>query len=282
MLCALGAAAGYGINIVAARIAADAGLPGPFVIFHRVFVMLAVLGVVAFWLREWPRVEPSERPAMVVVIIASATMGLAYLSSVMFIPVTLAVVIFYTYPVLIVLAGPLVAGETLTPVRLGIVAAAFAGLALVIGPSFGGLDWRGIALAALASLATTAQFFAANRTRRTPLIGKLIVLHLGVLPIAGLVAWGTGTMLPPAELARAPWAVGITIGAYVVAIALQFAALARIPASLAGLMFCLEPVVAALASIVVLGERLGPTQIAGGLMVLAAIAATVMTGRRDP
>jgi drug/metabolite transporter (DMT)-like permease len=40
--------------------------------------------------------------------------GTAYLSSVAFIPVTVAVVVFYTFPVLIVLASPLVEGTRLT------------------------------------------------------------------------------------------------------------------------------------------------------------------------
>jgi drug/metabolite transporter (DMT)-like permease len=48
----------------------------------------------------------------------------------------------------------------------------------------------------------------------------------------------------------------------------------------AGLAFCLEPVVAALSSVLILGETLSPLQVVGGALVLAAIVANVVTDRR--
>jgi drug/metabolite transporter (DMT)-like permease len=48
----------------------------------------------------------------------------------------------------------------------------------------------------------------------------------------------------------------------------------------AGLAFCLEPVVAAITSALVLGERLAPIQYAGGAIVIFAIIANVFVERR--
>ena len=55
----------------------------------------------------------------------------------------------------------------------------------------------------------------------------------------------------------------------------QIIALTRISAVVAGLTFCLEPVVAAITSAIVLDERLGVTQYAGGALVIGAIMLNV-------
>ena len=73
--------------------------------------------------------------------------------------------------------------------------------------------------------------------------------------------------------------VWLTIGGFVFGFGFQILALARISASVAGLAFCLEPVVAALTSAIVLGERLAPIQYLGGMIVIAAIIATVFAER---
>ena len=57
-------------------------------------------------------------------------------------------------------------------------------------------------------------------------------------------------------------------------------ALARISASVAGLACCLEPVVAAITSALVLGERLAPIQYMGVAIVIFAIIANVFVERR--
>jgi len=61
---------------------------------------------------------------------------------------------------------------------------------------------------------------------------------------------------------------------------LQVAALARISAAAAGIAYCIEPVVTAVASVFVLGQTLGPVQIVGGTLVLAAIVANMMLERQ--
>ena len=74
----------------------------------------------------------------------------------------------------------------------------------------------------------------------------------------------------------------MTIGGYVLGFLLQFLALGRITAVAAGIVYCTEPVVAALSSALILGETLSPLQIAGGALVLAAIMANVLLGTASP
>jgi drug/metabolite transporter (DMT)-like permease len=278
---ALVSATAYGLNISYARLASFAGIQGTTIIFWRVFLMLALAAGVLALTRASLRVAAGERMALVLLGVTTAVVGTAYLSSVAFVPVTVAVVIFYTFPVLVVLLSPFVDGRALTPLRFLIALVAFAGVALVVGPVSEGLDWRGLVLAGIASLGAAAQFFAAARLVETPTAPKILWVHVAVLPVVAAICLATGTLQSPVVLAAAPFAVAVTILAYVLAFALQLAALARLPAAVAGLVFCAEPVVAALSAMLVLGETMSLVQAFGGLLVVGAIVANV-TSERAP
>ncbi len=275
LIVALASATAYGVNIIGAKMSAAAGIAAPTVVFYRVAMMMAIIGVVLVAMRGAPKISRTAWPAMALLIITSGGMGIAYLSSVAFIPVTVAAVILYTYPVLIVLLGPVVAGTVLRPRDVMIVLTAFAGVVTMVGPSFSSLDARGLALAACAALFTTCQFFAGNRLAKESTIDKIFWVQTGVLPIAAAVALLSGGLLGPQSLLLSPDGVAIVIGGYIIGSCGLLFALSRLRASVAGLVFCLEPVVASTSSALWLGERLAPIQYAGGALVIAAIIATI-------
>jgi drug/metabolite transporter (DMT)-like permease len=277
---ALGSATFYGLNIGYARLASFAGVSGSALVVYRVLLMLALVTGVAITARRSIGVAPEERRAMGLLGFCTALIGVCYLSSVTYIPVTVAAVLFYTFPILIVLASPLVEGTRLTPTLLGIVMLALVGVVLVVGPAFDALDWRGIALALAASVATATQFFAASRTPRTSIVAKVFWIHVLVLPTATLIALATDSLAAPSALALAPYPVAMTIGGYLFGFVLQFLALNRVSAVAAGIIFCTEPVVAALSSTIILGETLDAVQYLGGLLVLAAVIANVLASPR--
>lgn len=277
---ALVSASLYGFNIVYARMASFAGASGSAIVVYRVLLMLGLVALVAIAMRHSLRMAREERVTILLLGVSTAFVGLCYLSSVAYIPVTVAAVMFYTFPILIVLASPFVEGTRLTPTLVSVVVLATLGVVLVVGPAFGDLDWRGLALAFGASVATAAQFFAAARCRKTGVVAKVFWIHLIVLPTAFLISLATGQLAGPSILALAPLAVGLTIGGYVFGFVLQFLALGRISAVAAGIIYCTEPVVAAVSSALILRESLAPLQIAGGALVLAAIIANVLLEQR--
>jgi drug/metabolite transporter (DMT)-like permease len=276
MMLALGSAAAFGTNIVSAQIAGQAGLNGPLLVFYRVFVMLALVLAAALIWRASLTVPRQQRPAIVMFGFASALVGSAYLSSVAFLPVSVAAVVFYTFPVLIVLTEPLLTRTRFSLDRLLVALIAFIGVAMVVGPDLHGLDPRGLALALAASVLAATQFFAGSASAATPVLPKLLWSHLIILPVTAVILGITGGFLPPEALARAPWAVAITLGGYLVGFLFQVLALMRVAPGTAGLAFCAEPVFAVAIAAVVLGERLGGLQYAGGALVVAAIMANVM------
>ncbi|WP_243370262.1 DMT family transporter [Microvirga solisilvae] len=280
LLFAIGSAACYGFNIVFARMASFAGASGSAIVVYRVLLMLALVAIAALVMRHSLAMVREERGKMLLLGISTAFVGICYLSSVAFIPVTVAVVVFYTFPILIVLASPFVEKTPLTPALIGVVLVATLGVGLVVGPAFSGLDWRGLALAFAASVATAIQFFTAARCNKTGVVAKVFWIHLIVLPTSVLISLVTGQLASPAILALAPFAIAMTIGGYLIGFVLQFLALGRISAVAAGIIYCTEPVIAAASSALILDEALSLPQIAGGALVLAAIIANVLLEQR--
>ena len=277
---ALAGAFFYGFNITFAKISAELGVQGPMIVAERVLVMIAIGLILALVTRSSLHVVRGERVPMALLGLGSMGVSIGYLSSVAFIPITVAAVIFYTFPILIVIASPFIDKKKLTPAMLGIVALAFVGVVLVLGMASGDLDLRGVALAALASVSAAMQFFAGTRCHKSSNAAKIVVTQAIVLPgaIASVFATGGVFSMETQILAAVP--IWLTIGGFVLGFVFQILALARISATVAGLLFCLEPVVAAITSALVLDERLLPVQYFGGFLVIAAIALTMVVERR--
>jgi drug/metabolite transporter (DMT)-like permease len=273
-------AVSYGLNIVGVQSANGSGISGPLIVVYRTAMMLAGLGLILLLQHASLHVAKADRGPLVLVGIMSALVGCAYLSSVAFLPVSVAVVIFYTFPILVVLAEPFVSGTRFGAARLIMALVAFGGVALVVGPGWSSLDPRGIALAFLASVTAAVQFFAAARCSDIPAAPKLFWVNLMVAPVALLLMVMTDGWRPPSALMAAPIANLVAIGGFAIGITLQFAALARVSAGPAALAFCLEPVAAASFAALFLGERLAGLQYLGVALVLGAVAANVMREHR--
>lgn len=273
LLFAVGGAVCYGVNMVGARLAAGEGIGGAAIMTYRSALMLVPIAFLIVWQRPSLALPKEGRFAFLTLVATSAGMGLAYLSAVSFVPVTVAAVVFYTYPVLLLVASPVLLGTRIGPPQLLIAACCFAGICLVIGPSFSGLDWRGLSLAGLGSVLTMMQFYTAARCGAASQTTKLFWIHVVALPMGLAAVLATGTWVAPVELMRAPLAIAIAFGGYMLGIVLQLLALSRLNPVVAGFVFCLEPVVTALAAMLALGERLDPHQLAGVALVLAAVMA---------
>jgi drug/metabolite transporter (DMT)-like permease len=211
--------------------------------------------------------------------------SVAYLGSVQFIPVGLAVIIFFLFPVLIMLLAPVVEGRNPGMIRILVAILAFCGLAVAVGPSFEGLDLRGILLAGVASAAAAFQFFsgrALSRHMSPAAFGSLA--HLAILPpilaIALLTGQGSLRIFPggPATAQGLLFLSGLG-AVYVAAYMKHMLSLRFAPASGVAPYFNLEPVVTTAIAATVLGERLQINQYAGGGLVLVALVASSMLGK---
>jgi drug/metabolite transporter (DMT)-like permease len=283
--CALGAAALYGFvpNLVGVGI--RHGVPAVEAAFFRTSLIAVALAVVGVLHSQNFRIPRAAIPSFAAQSLATALISVSYLAAVQFIPVSLSVIIFFSFPVIILLAAPVIEGRSPGIVRILIGVVAFAGLAIAVGPSFQQIDIRGIALAALSSAGAVLQFFSGRALSRhlpAAVLGSLI--HFAIWPVTLSVAlWFGGGALNvfPGGTADAAgqfalWGLGAI---YVIAYFFQMSSLRYAPASAVAPFYNLEPMVTTAVAATLLGERLALDQYAGGTIVLAALIASSLYGR---
>ncbi|WP_280384202.1 EamA family transporter [Nocardia wallacei] len=146
---------------------------------------------------------------------------------------------------------------------IGIVALVVAGVWLVRDPASGPLAWQGIALALLSAAAMGSYLLLSRRAGSLTDSRSVLAFGVGAGALLAL-PWGA------AENGRALLEPGVLVAGAVVAVVsavipytLELAALQRLSAGIVGTLLTLEPVVAALAGVVVLSEGLSIQRWAG-------------------
>lgn len=282
MTAAVVSAAAWGFPAPFVRLAADAGIPSPDLVAYRVLLVLAVLVPIAIVARQSLVLDGVGFGQAAALGILSAVTGISYLGSLSFIPIGVAVVILYTFPLIILVTSPIVDGERMAPMRLVAFGIAFAGIIVAIGPSFGGLDLRGLLLVLLASVACAAQFFVGARaTRRGRMSALMIWTQATTLPIAIVTAMAVGGPAGPQTVAGAWLPILVCCGCSLIGFFLQMLAMRLAPPAVIGPVFTLEPIVAVLSAAAILGERLTVAQYVGGLLVLTALVAGLLVESRS-
>ncbi len=277
---ALLSAALYGANVPAARMASQAGMPGADLIAWRAVWFLPLLALLAFFARERLRLLPGEAGPTLRLALSASLTAIFYLSSVDHLPVPMAVVLFYMFPLFVILLASRIEGRRISRVQMGVFAVAFAGLVIAVGPSLAGLSTTGVTLALGAALASAVMFVTAGRVPNAPLRNAFWTQSV-MGPLAFLFAWIQGGPVNPNVAANAPIAVALAMGAYAVAYLFQLMAAQKISADRAGLLFLFEPVTAIAVAGLFLGEVLTPMQAIGVALILVALAAEIRMGSRE-
>ena len=265
----------YGANVPAARAASQAGMPGAELIFYRALILIPALGAVALAMGQSLRLRPDERGNIARLAISAGLTATFYLSALDHLAVPMTVVIFYTFPLLVMLISNRIEGRRLRPAQIGIFVVAFAGLVLAVGPSLENLNMRGAAYAGIAALACAGLFIVAGRVTGPP-VRTMFWTQLGQGPIAFLFSWLNGGPVPLETFGKAPVAIAIAMGAYAIAFIFQLLASQRISPSRTSLLFLFEPVTAIIVAGFFLGETLLPLQIAGVALILTALASEIL------
>ena len=189
-----------------------------------------------------------------------------------------------SYPILAVLLAPLLLPERLSGRVIVALAVAVAGTLLLARPGGANVELLRVLAALGASLAFALYLVLARRWAAAAAIRPMQVAltNMTMLTVVGaalqLLVAPSG-LVP--QLSAAGWAgllwVGVPCGAG--AHLLAMGAVARLPAGRSSPFLLLAPVTGALVSAVLLGEVLDVVQLAGGGMIVAAIALATLTGR---
>ena len=228
-----------------------------------------------------PRWRGHSRRAWLTVLAFGVALGLmnyTFYGSLAHLPIGVAVTIEFI--------GPLALAAALSRRVLdGVAVLAAAGGVVLISEAVhvpvADLPWTGIALALAAGVFWAAYIVLSGRTgaefpQLEGLALAMVVATLVTLPLGiGSVAQWTGETLLKG--------LGIAVLSSVLPYSLELLALRRLSAKVFGILLSLEPACAALAGLVVLGQVLGGSQLAGMALVVGASALVLGLGaRKDP
>jgi len=280
-------ARGYALVALAAVLWAGGGAAAKF-LFNRgmtafdliqLRTTLSFVGLAAWLAVGRPhllRVAPRDLPYFVLLgIFGIAAAQFFYLLAISKIAVAAAILLHYTGPVFIVLYSAVVARKKPPAATLVAIFLTFIGCALVVeayNPRVLRLNHAGVLSGLLAAVAfATYSLLSESGMRRYP---PWTVLAYAMLFAA--LAWNLlhgplaafGTPRTPIEW----WWVGfIALGGTILPFGFYFKGIHLIRSTHASITATLEPVSAGIISYLFLGEAMGPLQILGGLVVLAAI-----------
>ena len=265
-----------------AKDAFTAGIePSEMAELRAIFSFLVLLAVLAPFGRRHLRVRRRDLPLLALFgALGIAAVNGTYYESISRLPLGVALAIQYTAPLLLLVVaratGRGVGG------RLWVAAvAALVGCVFVVGAYDARLrdvNGAGAVVAVIAMLTFAAYLLMAERILRRYSPWTLLLYGLGFATIAWSL-FRIPTRLPwDLAIANWPLLVGVVFIATLFPYVLTLAAVSLLPAARVGLTATFEPVVGAVAGYVLLGEVLQLPQIAGGVLVLLAIA-LVQTSR---
>ncbi len=275
-------AIGYSFSLVLARVSYDHGTNALTIMVIRFVLLLALMLV-------WNRVR--RQPVRVrgrklwLCYLAGVTyfIGIgAYLGSVGFIPVSLAVLAFYTYPFLTALLVSLLRRRWPTAAQALLLVSAFVGLGLALGVHFQVMAPIGLLLAVTAAFGVAVNMIISSVALRE-LDLSVFTQHMAMAAlVCSLIAIIVADAFAlPGNDPRGWLVLGLSLLAFLVAFVALYAGLRLIGAERLSMVMNLEPIATILIALQLLDESMTTQQVLGGTIVLVAVVIAQFTGRRS-
>jgi drug/metabolite transporter (DMT)-like permease len=205
----------------------------------------------------------------------------AYFNSIRYVPIAITSILLYTYPVIVTVLSRPIYRVPLTRARLTALGVALGGTFLVASPS-GGLQVEGVVLGLLSALFYSAYILGGKRLieRVDPWLATAVIsVSAGLAYLTyGLAG---NTLSPPPNTSAWLAILGLSVVSTVIGAGAFLAGLRLTDPGRASLISTLEPVSAVLLAALFFGELLGPAQLAGGVLVVAAVTLIARSQPRD-
>jgi drug/metabolite transporter (DMT)-like permease len=192
-------------------------------------------------------------------------------ASVQYIPIGVAILIFFAHPILIAIFLHFEGGDALTTRKTSYAILAFLGLALALAPAMDRVDLFGLSLAAMSTLGICGAIICGARAQKNATSSQVnfyVTIMSTAVYASAMLAFGAWS--PPAS--SHGW-LGICVAGVAVAVGLltffsSFRFLGPVRAAMLGNM---EPILSIIVAAPVLGQTLSLTQWAGAAVMIAAI-----------
>jgi drug/metabolite transporter (DMT)-like permease len=197
-----------------------------------------------------------------------------YFSALDRVDASLLALLVYTFPAIVTVAAIVLGRERASVRAAGSLVLASCGLVLVLaGAGAGTLDPLGTVLGLTAALIYSAYILTSEGVaeRLGPLVLSTLVCSGAAPTLVAASALGGDLRLGDVSALGLGWIACIAVVSTVGAISLFFAGLRLVGATTASIVSTAEPLTTVLLAFVVFGESLGPVQLLGGGLTLAAV-----------
>jgi len=267
---ALGSAVFYSFNTTLSRLAYDVGTTPVSLTVYRYLMTAALMVAMVLLLRKSWRISVSPWLFIFCVIGVYAT-SIGHLGAVRYIPVSLAAIIFYTFPLQVIAWKRLVNRQVVSRYEFIGFALAFAGIATALGPQFRQMDPVGLLLAFGGSLGATLFILSYERfPADTDSWSASMWITLGTVVLCMLSLFAGFELKPPREASGWMFLGAIALCS-VVSFIFALTAIRKIGGAVFALFLNFEPVMILLLAWLVIGEELSSGRIIGIAMVVIAL-----------
>ena len=282
------AASLFGMLGPLSRYAYDAGMvPLSFVAWRAAIGFLAAAAFIAWRARRgiepltrFGRLDRGERLTLLVAALLGFALNLAMFISFDLITIALALLGFYTYPVIVAVVNVALGREALDRTRVVALVLAVAGMVAVVAgqldPATGiRVNEVGIALALVAAVCQAAFVVISRAGYPSVPSSQAMAVVLGTTVVCSVVAaavtgGAAALAFPVNDPSVLPLLAFTGLFAAAIPSILFLAGIRRIGGTRAGILMLFEPVVGVALAAILLGESVAPIQVIGGVAILAA------------
>ena len=267
----LAAAVGYGTMPILTKLAYAAGVTMPALLAYRFLIAAALFAVLG-----WNAPAIPWRRRLLLWSVGSVFVGnaITYFTALQHAPAAIVSLLLYSYPVMVTLLAPLFGLERLR--ARGVLAAllAFAGCALTVaGASLSGASAKGVALT-LVSAFIYALYVVISSRFAADIPAGVAAAHLSQACAVFFVIAGAarGELAVPGNATAWGLIAAIAVVCTVFALRSFLAGLALVGPARASVASSLEVPFTIGLAVAFLGERIGVREVAGGMLILSAVA----------
>ena len=280
-LSAIGAAVFFGFIGPTTKIAYNLGATIGLAIIFRYIVATIIIIPILF--KKPPSLISFKKNFKILMIftLGSIFLTTGLLSAVNFIEVSLTMLIFATYPIIVLLFSIFINKEKISFRKKLFFFIAFVGIFFVLGPSFEKLNFSGILCACLASLGASTMIISNQRMSNLQINPFHIHIFTNLFNSLFFILIIYIFFDVNLKIDTSAWLlIFISSIFYTIAFFLQLLAIQKIGQSKTALLLYIEPVVGILGATILLSEKLNQFQVIGIIIVMLSLVSGTYSSKK--